>query len=72
MTGSSNPVLCDNVAGGVGWEMGRKLKREGTCEHLWLIHADVWQKPTQYCKAILLQLKMNENFKNWSTLKKKS
>ena len=26
---------------------------------MWLIHIDVWQKPTQYCKAIILQLKMN-------------
>ena len=24
---------------------------------LWLIHADLWQKPIQYCKAIILQLK---------------
>ena len=23
-----------------------------------LIHVDVWQKPTQYCKAIILQLKI--------------
>ena len=27
---------------------------------LWLIHADVRQKPTQYCKAIVLQLKINK------------
>ena len=25
--------------------------------YLWLIHAVVWQKPTQYCKAIILQFK---------------
>ena len=25
--------------------------------YLWLIHVDVWQKLTQYCKAIILQLK---------------
>ena len=24
-----------------------------------LIHVDVWQKPTQYYKAIILQLKIN-------------
>ena len=24
-----------------------------------LMHVDVWQKPTQYCKAIILQLKIN-------------
>ena len=27
---------------------------------LWLIHVDMWQKPTQYCKAIILQLKINK------------
>ena len=26
--------------------------------YLWLIHVDVWQKPTQYHKAIILQLKI--------------
>ena len=25
--------------------------------HLWLIHDDVWQKTTKFCKAIILQLK---------------
>ena len=25
---------------------------------LWLIHVDVWQKQTQHCKAIILQLKI--------------
>ena len=29
---------------------------------LWLIHVDVWQKPTQFCKAMILQLK-NKKFK---------
>ena len=27
--------------------------------YLWLIHLDVWQKPTQYYKAVILQLKIN-------------
>ena len=39
--------------------MGRKFKKEGTHIYPWLIHADIWQKPTQYCKAIILQLKIN-------------
>ena len=26
---------------------------------LWLIHVDVWSKPTQFCKVIILQLKIN-------------
>ena len=25
--------------------------------HLWLIHVNVWQKTSQYCKVIILQLK---------------
>ena len=41
----------------VGREMGGRFKREGTYAHLWLIHADVWQKTTEFCKAIILQLK---------------
>ena len=28
--------------------------------YLWLIHVDVLQTPTQYCKAIVLQLKINK------------
>ena len=34
--------------------------REGTYVYLWLIHVDIWQKTTQYCKAIILQLKINK------------
>ena len=44
----------------MGWEVGGKFKEEGTYVYLWLIHVDVWQKPTQYCKAIILQLKINK------------
>ena len=29
----------------------------GAYVYLWLTHVDVWQKPTQYCKAIIIQLK---------------
>ena len=31
---------------------------------LWLIHVDVWQRPTQYCKAIALQFKNEREKKN--------
>ena len=34
------------------------VKRERASVYLWLIHVDVWQKPTQYCKPIIL-LKIN-------------
>ena len=37
--------------------MKRRFKTEWTYIYLWLVHVNVWQKPTQYCKAIILQLK---------------
>ena len=40
-------------------EVGGRFRREGTYVHRQLIHVDVWQKPTQYCKAIILQIKIN-------------
>ena len=43
--------------GRVGWEMGAAVRMEGTPVYLWLTHVDVWQKPSQYCKVIILQLK---------------
>ena len=41
----------------MGWEVGGRFKTKETYVYLWLIHVDVWQKPTQYGKAIILQLK---------------
>ena len=32
--------------GRMGWEVGRRFKKEGAYVYLWLIHGDVWQKPT--------------------------
>ena len=43
------------------WELGGRFKRQGTYTYLWLIHVDVWQKPTQYCTGIILRLKMNKS-----------
>ena len=56
--------------GRIGWEVGRRFKRQGTYVYLSLTHADMWQKPTQYCKAIILQLKRN-CFKRYYWIKKK-
>ena len=39
--------------------IGVRDGKVGTYVHLWLMHVDVWQKPTQYCKAVILQLKIN-------------
>ena len=44
-------------------EKGGRFKRLGIYVYLWLIHVDVWQKPIQYCKAIIPQLKVNTFFK---------
>ena len=38
-----------------GRGVGGRPKREGTYVYLQLIHPVLWQKPTQHCKAILLQ-----------------
>ena len=43
-------------------QMNKKGHMRGTYVYLWLTHIDVWQKPTQYCKAIILQLKINKIF----------
>ena len=48
----------------MGRKVGERVKREGTYVYLWLIHDDVWQKPTQFCKAIILQLKKRINLKS--------
>ena len=54
----------------MGMKMGRRFKKEGTYVYLWLIHVDVWHKPTQFCKTSILQLKNNlkskeRNLKNF-------
>lgn len=45
-----------------GWGAGGRFKREVTHVYLWLIHAGGWQRPTQCCKAIILQLKIFKTF----------
>ena len=40
--------------------MRGQFKREGTYVYVRLIHVDVWQKLSQYCKVIILQLKLNK------------
>ena len=67
------------LPGGMGW--GGRWEggsRWGIYVYLWLIHADVWQKSTQYCKAVILQLKTNKlkkevsltlNFEEWVAMK---
>ena len=49
-------MLCDDLA---GWDGGdaREAPEGGVCIHMQLILIVVQQKPKQYCKAIILQLK---------------
>ena len=55
--GNPKPALSDNLEEWDGEGGRREVKREGTHVCLWLIHVDVWQKPSLYCKVITLQLK---------------
>ena len=70
-------MVCDDLEGWdeVRWEIGGRFKREGLFilmyEYLWLIHVDVWQKPTQYGKAIILQLNFFKNKKHIKLKRKK-
>ena len=56
-TGRSGLVHWDDPEGWDGEEGGRRGSGWGTHVHSWLIYANVWQKPPQYCKVISLQLK---------------
>ena len=55
--GNPKPVLCDTQSVGWGGEWRVGFKREGTYVYLMPIHVDVCQKPSQYCKLIILQFK---------------
>ena len=43
------------------WEGGSRERSRSLLSHIsaGIPMADVWQKPAQYCKAIILQLKVN-------------
>ena len=51
------PVLCDNLEGWDGVEDEGGFRKDQTYVHLWLICVDVWERPTKYWKAIILQLR---------------
>ena len=48
------PELSDSLEYGKGREWGGEFQKEGTYVYLMLTHVDVWQKPSQYCKVIIL------------------
>jgi len=55
--GHPKPVLRDNPEREGGEDGRGVLDGVGTHVSLWPIHVDVWQKPSQCCKVIILQLK---------------
>ena len=53
----------------MGWKVGGSFRRDRTYVYLWLIHVDIWWKPSQYCKAIILRLKINKLKEKTNALK---
>ena len=54
----------------MGREVGGRFKRQGTYVYPWLIHVDVWQKLTRYCRAIIFQFKIKRNNETSITMEK--
>ena len=56
-------MLCDDLE---GWDgvVGGRLKKEGICVYIELIHIVLQQKLAQHCKAIILQFKKKEKRKS--------
>ena len=44
----------------MGWGVGGRFRREGPRLHRWPTHIHARQRPTQYCEAIILQLKISK------------
>ena len=56
-TGNPKLELCDHQEGWSAKGGWGGLTREGSQVCLWVIHVHVWQRPSQNCKVIILQLK---------------
>ena len=54
-SGNSNRGSVSTWMVGMGREMEGRFKREEIYVYLWLIHIEVCQKTTKFCKAIILQ-----------------
>ena len=59
-SGSSTQGSVTTQRGGMVWEVGGRLKREGTYVYLGLIHVYVWQKSTQYCNYPSIKNKLRK------------
>ena len=51
--------LCDDLVRWDGVGVGGRFRRERTHVYLWLVLVDVWQRLTQYCKAVIFPSKVN-------------
>ena len=60
MTQGSNPVLWDSVEGRDRVGGRRESPGEGGVCMPTLVPVDVWQKPTQHCKAIIFKSKTSK------------
>ena len=65
--------LCINLEGWDGEGDGKEVQKGGDIyiyiyPYLWLIHVEVWQKTTKFCKAIILQLKKKTFITTFSPL----
>ena len=49
--------FCINLEEWGGEGGGREIQKEGISVYLWLIHVEVRQKTTKFCKAVNLQLR---------------
>ena len=47
--------FCINLEGWDGEGNGKEVQKGGVICYLWLIHVEVWQKVTKFCKVIILQ-----------------
>ena len=48
MTQGAQSWSSDNLEAWDGVGGGKEAQGEGTCIYLWLVHVDVWRKPSQY------------------------
>ena len=57
--GHSKPLSGTTQRDGVGRDAGSGFRiGGGGTAHSWLVHVDILQKSSKYCKVIILQLKL--------------
>ena len=56
----SDPMACSLPGSSIHGIFQARVLEWGAIVYLWLIYDVVWKKPTQYCKAITLQLKIRK------------